>query len=259
MIEKARSGRVRAVTWRPARGGDTADQPESLDEETVGAVVIPGTTDTAESAATQKLLEVMRLRDPDLADHGLRAAHMAAAIAGEMGLDTEEVDRTYLGGLLHDLGKMGVPEAVLWKPSGLDATEWRAVRAHPQEGHRLVVDITHRDVAAAVLYHHERVDGEGYPHGTDMRSLPLTVRIVQVADAYDAMTSNRPYEGALPPAVAIAEINRCAGTQFDPEVASALNRLLAARLDGEVITLPPHVETLPADPFTEPVNWPDED
>lgn len=224
-----------------------------------GVVVIPGTTDTAESAATQKLLEVMRLRDPDLADHGLRAAHLAAAIAGEMGFGSEEVDRAYLGGLLHDLGKMGVPEAVLWKPGGLDATEWRAVRAHPREGHRLVVDISHRDVAAAVLYHHERVDGAGYPHGTDARSLPLTVRIVQVADAYDAMTSDRPYQGALHPTAAVAEINRCAGTQFDPEVAAALSRLLAARLDGETVILPRHIDTLPADPFTPPLDWPDED
>jgi len=220
--------------------------------------VIPGTSDTAESAATQKLLEVMRLRDPELADHGLRAAHMAAAIAGELDLGADEVDRAYLGGLLHDLGKMGVPEAVLWKPAGLDATEWRAVRNHPQEGHRLVVDITHRDVAAAVLYHHERVDGEGYPHGADMRTLPLTVRIVQVADAYDAMTSDRPYEPALPPTVAVTEITRCAGTQFDPDVAVVLSRLLAARLDGETIVLPSHIEALPADPFATPVLWPDQ-
>lgn len=220
--------------------------------------MIPGTSDTAESAATQKLLEVMRLRDPELADHGLRAAHMAAAIAGELDLGADEVDRAYLGGLLHDLGKMGVPEAVLWKPAGLDATEWRAVRNHPQEGHRLVVDITHRDVAAAVLYHHERVDGEGYPHGADMRTLPLTVRIVQVADAYDAMTSDRPYEPALPPTVAVTEITRCAGTQFDPDVAVVLSRLLAARLDGETIVLPSHIEALPADPFATPVLWPDQ-
>jgi HD-GYP domain-containing protein (c-di-GMP phosphodiesterase class II) len=182
---------------------------------------------------------------------------MAAAIAEEMSLDSVDVDRTYLGGLLHDLGKMGIPEAVLWKPAGLDSTEWRAVRSHPREGHRLVVDITHRDVAAAVLYHHERVDGEGYPHGADMRALPLTVRIVQVADAYDAMTSIRPYKGALPATAAVAEINRCAGTQFDPEVAAALSGLLQAGLEGETIALPTHIETLSADPFAVSVTWPE--
>jgi HD-GYP domain-containing protein (c-di-GMP phosphodiesterase class II) len=198
----------------------------------------------------------MRLRDPELADHGLRAAHMAAAIAGELGLDADEVDRAYLGGMLHDLGKMGVPEAVLWKPAGLDTTEWRAVRNHPREGHRLIVDITHRDVAAAALYHHERVDGEGYPHGANVLALPLTVRIVQVADAYDAMTSDRPYEPALTARYAVTEINRCAGTQFDPDVAAALSRLLDARLDGEAITLPGHVGPPPVDPFAVPVHRP---
>jgi HD-GYP domain-containing protein (c-di-GMP phosphodiesterase class II) len=212
--------------------------------------VIPGTTiNTAESAATQKLLEVMRLRDRALADHGLRAGHMAAAIATEMGGSADEVDRAYLGGLLHDVGKLGIPEAILWKPAGLDATEWRVVRNHPQEGHRLVVDLTHRDVAAAVLYHHERFDGEGYPHRLDVTSMPMTVRIVQVADAYDAMTSDRPYEPALPASLAVSEINRCAGSQFDPDAARGLSELLEARLDGAPITLPGATAGLSADPF----------
>ena len=215
--------------------------------------MIPGTTSTTESAATQKLIEVMRLRDRDLADHGLRAAHMAAAIAGELGCSSDEVDRAYLGGVLHDIGKLGIPEAILWKPAGLDAGEWRAVRSHPQEGHRLVVDLTHREVAAAVLYHHERFDGEGYPHRVDLASMPLTVRVVQVADAYDAMTSDRPYEPALPASVAVEEINRCAGTQFDPDVARALASLLEAKLDGQAITLAGSADQQPADPFDAPI------
>ena len=213
--------------------------------------MIPGTTSTTESAATQKLIEVMRLRDLELADHGLRAAHMAAAIAGELGCSSDEIDRIYLGGLLHDIGKLGIPEAILWKPSGLSAGEWKAVRGHPQDGHRLVVDLTHREVAAAVLYHHERFDGEGYPHRVDLASMPLAVRIVQVADAYDAMTSDRPYEPALPAAVAVKEIKRCAGTQFDPDVAGALARLLEAKMDGQTITLPGSSDPIPADPFDE--------
>jgi len=210
--------------------------------------VIPGTTSTSESAATQKLIEVMRLRDRDLADHGLRAAHMAAAIADELGCSSDEVDRAYLGGLLHDIGKLGVPEAILWKPAGLNGAEWRAVRAHPQDGHRLVVDLTHREVAAAVLYHHERFDGEGYPHGVGLASMPLTVRIVQAADAYDAMTSDRPYEPALPASVAVDEINRCAGTQFDPDVARALARMLEARLDGRTLSVSRSRDVLAATP-----------
>lgn len=212
--------------------------------------MIPGTTiNTAESAATQKLLEVMRLRDRALADHGLRAGHMAAAIAAELGGTADEVDRAYLGGLLHDVGKLGIPEAILWKPTGLDTTEWKVVRNHPQEGHRLIVDLTHRDVAAAVLYHHERFDGEGYPHRIDLTSIPMPVRIVQVADAYDAITSDRPYAPALPASLAVEEINRCAGSQFDPDAARGLSQLLEAKLDGATITLPGATAPLLADPF----------
>lgn len=211
--------------------------------------MIPGAVGAAESAATEKLVAVTRLRDPALADHGMRTAHIAAAVASELGLTPEEADRVYLGALLHDIGKLGVPEAVLWKPTGLDTTEWREVRNHPEEGHRLVADIVAREVAACVLYHHERVDAEGYPFGVGLRTLPIAVRIVQVADAYDAMTSDRPYEGPLPVATALAELRRCAGTQFDAEVVAALGRLLAAGAADRAVVLPSAADPLPADPF----------
>jgi len=193
--------------------------------------------DTAADApalVASRLIEVIRLRDPDLADHGQRAAHVAAAIAAEMGLDTASIDRAYLGAQLHDIGKLGVAEAVLWKPAGLSRTEWTQIRTHPEKGHRLVADIVHRDVAAAVLSHHERLDGAGYPFGIDARTLPMTVRIVQVADAYDAMTSDRPYEGALAAEVSVVEIRRCAGTQFDPDAAAALASLLAIGFEDDL-------------------------
>jgi len=181
-----------------------------------------------------RLLEVVRLRDPGLATHGHKAAHIGAAIAMEMGLDRVDVDRAYLGGLLHDVGKLGVAEAVLWKPAGLDHGEWDQIRTHPEKGYRLIADLVHRDVAAAVLSHHERRDGAGYPYGIDARTLPTVVQIVQVADAYDAMTSVRPYQGALTAEAAVGEVLRCAGAQFDPEVAGALKALLAVAFDGPV-------------------------
>ena len=214
--------------------------------------MIPGSVDAAGSGIAARLLEVVRLRDPGLADHGQRAAHVAAAIAMEMGLDAAETDRVYLGAQLHDVGKLGIAEAVLWKPAGLTRSEWREIRTHPEKGHRLVADVVHRDVAAAVLSHHERLDRTGYPHGVDSRTLPLIVRIVQVADAYDAMTSRRPYQGALTAEIAVAEIDRCAGTQFDPDVARALASLLAVGLDApSVIDLADDTARamLPADPF----------
>lgn len=205
------------------------------------------------SLLVSRLIDVVRMRDADLADHGQRAAHVAAAIAMEMALDTDTIDRTYLGAQLHDIGKLGVAEAVLWKPAGLSRGEWTQIRTHPEKGHRLVADMVHRDVAVAVLSHHERLDGSGYPHGIAARTLPITVRIVQVADAYDAMTSDRPYDRALAAELAVAEILRCAGTQFDPEVAAALADLLAVGFEDDStidISMPDPVPTFAsADPF----------
>ena len=220
--------------------------------------------DTAKSDASRtvvsRLIEVIRLRDPELADHGQRAANVAAAIAAEMGLDTATIDHAYLGAQLHDIGKLGVAEAVLWKPAGLSRTEWAQIRTHPEKGHRLVADIVHPDVAAAVLSHHERLDGAGYPFGIDSRSLPMTVHIVQVAafrvtgGRTDPMTSDRPYEGALAAEISVAEIRRCAGTQFDPDAAAALATLLALGFEHDAaIDLTgrqPVPSILPADPFS---------
>lgn len=198
--------------------------------------MIPGTTGEVESAVVAKLLAVIRLRDPDLADHGVRTAHVAGAVASEIGLTGTAVERVYLGGLLHDVGKLGVPEQLLWKAEGLAAKEWGQVRTHPEAGHGLVADVVDREVAACVLYHHERVDSDGYPFRLDLRALPLAVRIVQVADAFDAITSVRPYAGAVASQVAVAEIRRCAGTQFDPDVVAVLERLLSGsdRMEGLV-------------------------
>ncbi len=207
----------------------------------------------AASLLVARLIDVVRLRDSDLAGHGQRAAHVAAAIAMELGLDTATIDRTYLGAQLHDIGKLGVAEAVLWKPAGLNRGEWTQIRTHPEKGHRLVAGLVHRDVAAAVLSHHERLDGSGYPHGIAARTLPITVRIVQVADAYDAMTSDRPYDRALASELAIAEIRRCAGTQFDPDAAAALASLLAIGFEDDSaidISTPELIRAAPSgDPF----------
>jgi len=213
-----------------------------------GALPGPGSTSGPEGAAARALLDATRLRDPSLAAHGERTAQIAVAIAEAMGLDSAMRDRVFLGAHLHDVGKLGVSEAILWKPAGLTQSEWKAMRSHPEHGHRLVVEIVHRDVASSVLYHHERADGDGYPFGIDGRTLPITVRIVQVADAFDAITSDRPYEPAAPTDDAVVEITRCAGTQFDPEVAHSLGGLF---WDGfEAPPLRPVTGVgAPADPF----------
>jgi HD-GYP domain-containing protein (c-di-GMP phosphodiesterase class II) len=181
-----------------------------------------------------KLLEVQRLRDPGLADHARSTAEVSVAIGGTLGCDVATLDHLYLSGLLHDLGKLAISEAILWKPTGLTHAEWREIRTHSEVGHRLVSDVVHPDVADAVLYHHERVDGNGYPFGIDVRTLPVTAGVVQVADAFDTMTTGRPYQAAMPLQTALAEIERCAGTQFDPEIAAALAETCTSRGDPRI-------------------------
>ncbi len=176
-------------------------------------------------AVTRKFAEVIRLRDESLANHLHRTAEVACAIGAQLGADMDTLDVLYTAGFLHDVGKLAISEAILWKPSGLTRAEWRVVRAHPEEGHRLVEDIMEREVASAVLNHHERMDGEGYPRGLDGRTLPMIARIVQVADAWDAMTNHRPYRPALSTPTAVDEVLRCAGTQFDAEVVAALSQI----------------------------------
>lgn len=200
--------------------------------------------DTSE-VVTARLIAALRLRDPGLADHGHRTAEVACAVGAALGCDETALDRLYTASLLHDIGKLGVSEAILWKPAGLTTGEWTVVRTHPEEGHRLVADVVPRDVASAVLYHHERMDGEGYPFGIPAHSLPLVVRIVQVADAFDAMTSDRPYQGPIPITAALEEIARCAGTQFDPDVAAVLPGVFENRTDARIPEELRHASPIP--------------
>lgn len=202
-------------------------------------------------AVTRKFAEVIRLRDESLAQHLHRTAEVACAVGAQLGADVDTLDLLYTAGFLHDVGKLAISEAILWKPSGLTRAEWRVVRAHPEEGHRLVADVMEREVAAAVLNHHERMDGEGYPRGLDGRTLPMVARIVQVADAFDAMTNHRPFRPALPTPEAVAEVQRCAGSQFDPEVAAALAEIfdghLGRRPPEERCHYPAFLQTVPAE------------
>jgi HD-GYP domain-containing protein (c-di-GMP phosphodiesterase class II) len=186
-------------------------------------------------AVTRKFADVVRLRDEALADHLHRTAEISCAIGAQLGADMDTLDLLYTAGFLHDVGKLAISEAILWKPSGLTRAEWRVVRAHPEEGHRLVADIMEREVSSAVLNHHERMDGEGYPRGLDGRALPMVARIVQLADAFDAMTNHRPYRPALNTADAVEEVRRCAGSQFDGEAAVALAEIF----DGHADRRPP--------------------
>jgi HD-GYP domain-containing protein (c-di-GMP phosphodiesterase class II) len=130
-------------------------------------------------------------------------------------------------GILHDIGKLGISDAILHKPGRLDADEWEEMRRHPELGARILEHANLRDIAAWVLAHHERVDGTGYPRGLASDAIPAEARILAVADAYEAMTADRPYRRALGTEAARQELVRGAGAQFDAAIVDAFLRVLA--------------------------------
>ena len=173
-------------------------------------------------SALLALSEAVENCDPYTRGHSARVARMAYEVGLRLDCDESELALLTLGGALHDVGKLGVRDEVLNNPSPLTDDELREVRAHPEIGARMVaLDRALRAALPAVLYHHERWDGAGYPSGCSGSAIPLVARILGVVDSYDAMTSDRPYRRARPESRAAEEVDRCAGTQFDPEVAEA--------------------------------------
>lgn len=166
--------------------------------------------------------------------HSERVAFFSRSIAQAAGLSKIDCERVYLAGLLHDVGKIGVPDAILTKPGKLTAEEFESLKKHPEIGERILSHIRQlSDLLPGVLYHHERMDGRGYPHGLVGREIPLLGRIICLADSFDAMTSNRTYRAALPIAVATSEIRRCSGNQFDPELAEVFLKVGPEKLFEE--------------------------
>jgi putative nucleotidyltransferase with HDIG domain len=172
------------------------------------------------------LAETVDIRDQGSTGHSQTVGRYAERIARELGLSVKVADRVRLAGVLHDVGKIGVPESVLRKPGPLDESEWELVRKHPEVGARLLADPGLGEVSEWVLAHHERPDGLGYPRGLKAEAIPLEARIVAVADAYESMTTERPYRAALPHTAAQAELIECSGKQFDRRVVAAFMRTL---------------------------------
>jgi HD-GYP domain-containing protein (c-di-GMP phosphodiesterase class II) len=166
------------------------------------------------------LTGAIEARDPYTRGHSARVTELAEAIARRLGWSEERLDGLRVGGSLHDVGKLAVSDAVLCKEGRLEAHELAEIREHPKAGARLLFRLAAlREAIPYVLYHHERWDGTGYPSGRAGEEIPLEARVLAVADAFDAMTSDRPYRRALSHAEALAEVERCAGTQFDPAIA----------------------------------------
>jgi diguanylate cyclase (GGDEF)-like protein len=160
--------------------------------------------------------------------HSQAVGRYAAAIARELGLPEPVVERVRFSGIVRDIGKIGIPDSILRKPGWLSAEDWDALRRHPEIGASILAGADMEDVSEWVLSHHERPDGTGYPQGLSGTDIPVEARILAVADAYEAMTSNRIYRAAMSAADARAELVRCAGTQFDERVVDAFIRALDA-------------------------------
>ncbi len=175
---------------------------------------------------------VVEARDAYTGGHLWRVGHYARLLAARAGVDEAGVFMAGIGGFLHDLGKIGVSDAILRKPVALDAAEYAAIRTHPRVGHDLLREHPLAYLALdAVTHHHERTDGRGYPAGLLDEEIPLVARVVAIADAFDAMTSSRPYRRALPVEVALRNLAQVKGRQFD---AALVERFLAAHAAGQL-------------------------
>ncbi|MBB5936852.1 hypothetical protein FHS42_003929 [Streptomyces zagrosensis] len=182
----------------------------------------------AHQATVRALVQAVDLKDRYTRGHGERVGRAAVLIARELGMAEERLETLRIAGVLHDVGKLGVPTRLLRKNGPLTPQERSVIELHPEHGDAMVRGIGFLDEArSAILHHHERLDGSGYPHGLAGYEIPEAARVVAVADAFDAMTSTRSYRRARPVAAAVEELRRCAGSQFDPRMVRALARALA--------------------------------
>ncbi len=180
-------------------------------------------TKAAHFSTVQSLVSAIDASDPFTRGHSYRISKFAVRIARELGVSEREVEEIQYGALLHDIGKIAIQHDILLKPGRLDDNERELMRTHPRVGHDILKGLKFLEAAAEIVHcHHEQPDGKGYPRGLTSERIPMGSRIIMVVDAFDAMTSDRPYRRGLPPEVAYEELLRHSGTQFFPEVVNAL-------------------------------------
>jgi len=191
--------------------------------------------ETLESANLQfaaALIATLDARDRYTAGHSAAVAIYSRDIAERMGLPLEVREHTYLCGLVHDIGKIGLPPGLLEKPGALTLEERRHMQEHSAIGERILAHVdVYAEIATVVRHHHERIDGQGYPDGLADEAIPLVSRIIAVADAYNAMTSDRPYRDAMPSRVARLRLAQAVDSQFDTAVVAAFEAILAGALE----------------------------
>ncbi len=190
-------------------------------------IAIYGELEDALTTTLSVLAGAMEMRDPYTAAHERAVGGLAIAIANELGLEPAKRQAIHYAALTHDIGKISVPSEILLKPGSLTADEWAVMRRHTIVGAEMLASIAFfADVHPLVRGHHERWDGDGYPDRLAGTAIPLGARILCVCDSYNAMITDRPYRAAMSPQAALAELRRCSGTQFDPAVVTALERVL---------------------------------
>lgn len=210
--------------WLGRLNGEIQDRRVDL-VESIGVLAHSGMQDI------EGLLALIDARDPQLLAHSKRVAEMSVRIGKALGLSSEALESLRIGALLHDFGKLALPEAVLLKPAALSLDEKEIMRQHPGIAAEMLQSLKGFEEAVTIIHAaNERFDGGGYPQAIDGELIPLASRIVAVADAYDAMTTTRIYRDALPSSEATQEILRCSNSQFDPIVASTLLEILGERL-----------------------------
>jgi len=187
--------------------------------------------------SVRALVGAVEAKDPYTRQHSEQVAHYAVHIARCLDLDDRQIESIRVASLLHDVGKIGVPDEILRKPGRLTEAEFAHIRRHPVVGEEILVHINlFRTEARLVRHHHERWDGQGYPDGLAGAAIPLGARIIQTADCIDAMLMTRTYKNAYPPARMLTELQRCAGTQFDPRLAETAHAWCAS--NGHQLVLP---------------------
>jgi len=193
------------------------------------AIVIPGPLVWASPSKSGRA-RIVRVSDREIRAHNGRVGELCVRIGRQLGMSAAEQRVLARSGLLHDVGKLGIPGAILHKHDPLDDSEWQLMRTHPEVGLKILEWAGNFERALlAVLYHHERMDGSGYPHGLAGDAIPIEARVVAVADMYDVLTSGRPYQRARSEREARGVLEEAAGPHLDPAVVSALIR----SLDGE--------------------------
>jgi len=200
---KEAENRYHALAWNPAK-----DPGDYFNQQFSGEAII----NSLEGLLRSKTLETV--------EHASRIKDMALEMGEQLQLSPDTMEELTLLAALHDIGKVTIPEAILYKPGKLNANEWEEIKKHPENGYHMIKAIPElRNVAEGILCHHERWDGTGYPQGIAGEEIPLSARILSILDAYDVMVSCRPYKIALNHKEALQEINGNSGTQFDPELA----------------------------------------